>query len=63
MKQAENGEGYTVRLYEGAGENSEAVVRIPSLGIEKKVALRPYELMTLHLDEQNRTLQTAQILD
>lgn len=63
FKQAENGEGYTVRFYEGAGEVSTAVVAIPSLGISEEITLNPFELRTYHLDEKARTLTVADILD
>lgn len=63
FKQAEDGRGYTLRLYEGAGEVSQAVVKIPSLGICERVTLNPFELRTYHLDEKTRTLTVADILD
>ena len=63
FKQAEDGNGYTLRLYECAGSVSEATVTISSLGISENVTLQPFEIRTLHLDEKARTLQTADILD
>lgn len=63
FKQAESGNGYTLRLYEGAGTVSKAVVEIPSLGISEEVTLNPFELRTYHLDETAHTLTVADILD
>ena len=63
FKRAESGEGYTLRLYEGAGKVSEATIALPALGISEKITLNPFELKTLHLDEQVKTLKTADILD
>lgn len=63
FKRAESGEGYTLRLYEGAGEVTSAVVEIPSLSIRKEITMQPFELLTLHLDEKAHTLETADILD
>lgn len=63
FKRAENGEGYTLRVYECAGKESSAVIDIPALSIHEEIALNPFELRTLHLDEKNHTLCTADILD
>ena len=63
FKKAEDGEGYTLRLYEGAGKVSEAEICFPSLDIKEKVTLNPFELRTYHLDEKIGTLSVADILD
>ena len=63
FKKAEDGEGYTLRIYESAGRESEAVLRVPSLGIEEKLTLRPFEIRTLRLDARNREIREAGILD
>ncbi|SFA73988.1 alpha-mannosidase [Cohnella sp. OV330] len=44
FKQAEDGDGYIVRLYEPAGAPGSALVRIPSLGIEERVELGAFEI-------------------
>lgn len=63
FNRAENGEGYTLRIYECAGKESSAIIDIPALSIHEKIALNPFELRTLHLDEKNHTLCAADIPD
>lgn len=63
FKRAENGEGYTLRLYEGAGEVTETTLDIPSLHVHTALTLNPFELRTLHLNEKTGEVTCADILE
>lgn len=63
FKRAESGEGYTIRVFEGAGKDSRAVLRLPWAGVETEIALKPFELKTLHYDEAAGVIGEADLLD
>ena len=62
-KKAENGEGYTLRLYESTGKDTTAVVELPFAGVACPVSLKGFEIKTLHYDEQTKQLAEADLLD
>lgn len=62
-KKAENGEGYTLRLYESTGKDTTAVVELPFAGVACPVSLKGFEIKTLHYDEQTNQLAEADLLD
>ena len=62
-KKAENGEGYTLRLYESTGKDTAAVVALPFAGVTCPVSLKGFEIKTLHYDEQTKQLAEADLLD
>jgi len=49
FKQAENGQGYILRLYESMGEAAQACIRIPCLAIDESVAFAAFEIRTFRL--------------
>ncbi len=51
FKQAEDGDGYILRLYESMGEETEAHVHIPSHAVEETVSFQPFEIKTFRLHE------------
>ncbi|THF84104.1 glycoside hydrolase family 38 N-terminal domain-containing protein [Cohnella fermenti] len=53
FKEAEAGGSYVVRLFEPTGEQGEDTVRLPALGIERKVELGGFEIKTFRLDPAN----------
>ena len=62
-KKAENGEGYTLRLYESTGKDTAAVVALQFAGVTCPVSLKGFEIKTLHYDEQTKQLTEADLLD
>jgi alpha-mannosidase len=50
LKQAEDGQGYILRLYESMGKAAAARVSIPSLAIDETLAFKPFEIRTFRLD-------------
>lgn len=63
FKQAESGDGYTVRVYEGTGKNNDGILKFPALHMEMAVSLHPYEIKTFHLNPKEKTIQETHILD
>jgi alpha-mannosidase len=53
LKQAEDGNGYILRLYESMGEAAEAQIRIPCLGINDSIRFAPFEIRTFRLTKGN----------
>ncbi len=49
FKQAEDGAGYILRLYESMGEKAQARIQIPRLNIDEVVSLSPFEIRTFRL--------------
>jgi alpha-mannosidase len=49
LKQAEDGDGLIIRLYESLGESAHAVVRLPNLQREFEAEFVPNEIKTFHL--------------
>jgi alpha-mannosidase len=49
LKQAEDGNGYILRLYESMGEAAEVRIRIPCLYIDETLAFAPFEIRTFRL--------------
>lgn len=62
-KLAEEKEGYTIRLYEGAGKENSGVLTIPHAGIRYCVQLAPFEIKTLHYSRKTGKIAEADILD
>jgi alpha-mannosidase len=49
LKQAEDGNGYILRLYESMGKAAEARIRIPGLCIDGTLPFAPFEIRTFRL--------------
>ena len=63
FKRAESGKGYTIRVFEGAGKDSKAVLRLPWAGLETEIHLHPFEVKTLHFDETTGVIVETDLLD
>jgi len=62
FKRAEDGSGYVIRLFEPTGQARETTLRVPALDLSQRVALGPFEIKTLRLDSEARTLSEADLL-
>ncbi len=62
-KRAEENGGYIIRLAEGAGKESSAVMTLPVTKTSYSVTLAPFEIKTLHYDERTGTVREADILE
>jgi alpha-mannosidase len=64
LKQAEDGDGLVIRLYESSGESAHAVVRLPHLGREFEADFVPNEIKTFHLPhDAGRPVREVNILE
>lgn len=50
FKQAEDGNGFILRLYESMGKAANARILIPPLGIDETVSFAPFEILTFRLE-------------
>lgn len=51
LKQAEDGDGWIVRLYESCGEYITATVALPAWQLEQAIAFMPFEIKTYRLNK------------
>jgi alpha-mannosidase len=51
LKPADDGDGYTVRLFESSGQKSVCRLAISSLGIDQELTLQPFEIVSLRVGE------------
>ena len=63
FKQAEDGQGYILRLFEPTGHPRATTVLIPALDLTVDVALGAFEIKTLHLDPQAKTMLEADMME
>ncbi|WP_135547932.1 glycoside hydrolase family 38 N-terminal domain-containing protein [Paenibacillus cymbidii] len=63
LKLAERGDAYVLRLFEPTGEARGTTVRVPALGLEQRVELGGFEIRTLLLDTEARTLREGGLLE
>ena len=63
FKQAEDGRGYIVRVFEPTGTTRHTTVLLPALGIEQSLDLAPFEVKTCYLDPVARTLTEVTLIE
>lgn len=63
FKQAEQENGFILRLFEPTGVARTTTVSIPVLNMEETVALTPYEIKSLLLLPESKTLQEVDLLE
>jgi len=61
-KQAEDGEGYVVRLHNPTGETLHATLHLPAADIREQIQFHPFEYKTLHYDKRHKQVAEASIL-
>jgi hypothetical protein len=52
-----------IRLFESSGRGEQTHLKLPHYGIEKDLSLKPYEIKTLELDPNAKTLSEAMITE
>lgn len=62
FKKAEDKKGYVIRVCECAGKKNEAKLSLPGAGISRQISLKPFEIQTLHYEEETGTLEETEIL-
>ncbi|MBN2552267.1 MAG: hypothetical protein JXB06_05835 [Spirochaetales bacterium] len=63
FKAAESRRGYVLRLFESTGRQRTANLTIPPVGIRRKLDFGPFELKSLLLDPEARTLMEIDLLE
>lgn len=59
LMMAEDGTGYIIRLYETCGMDCSAKVAIPSMGLEREVSFRGFEVKMFHVNAAVRSLEES----
>jgi len=63
LKQAADGDGYVVRLFNPTASKRTTTVAVPSLGVKQKQTLGAYEIRSLRLDPSQKTLCEGDLLE
>lgn len=63
FKKAEDADGYIIRLFEPTGERRTTTLAIPALDVEQEIELDPFEIKTLRLDPDQKTLRDTNLLE
>ena len=64
IKQAENGDGWIIRLFEPTGRHQKTQLRIMAAKpIRKTVTLQPFEIKTLKIDPAFRTMVETNLME
>jgi len=64
IKQAENGDGWIIRLFEPTGRHQKTLLRIlAGKPIRKTVTLQPFEIKTLKIDTTFRTMVETNLME
>lgn len=61
FKQAEDGNGYILRLFEPTGQARRTAIAIPALGLREEIRLNGFEIATYRIDPKARTLQPVDL--
>jgi alpha-mannosidase len=64
IKQAENGEGWIIRLFEPTGRHQKTRLRIlAGKPVRKTVTLQPFEIKTLKIDPTFRSVVETNLME
>ena len=63
FKQAEDGDGFILRLFEPMGQKRTTTIAFPSLSFEHYVEMGAFEIKTLRLDPKQKTLKEVSLLE
>ena len=63
FKKAEESEDYILRLFEPTGIKRATTILAPHLGLERRIEMNPFEIKTLRLDPNSRTLKEVNLLE
>lgn len=63
FKRSEDGVAYVIRLFEPSGEPGSTVLRIPALGLSRRVELGAFEIKTFRLDAVGGTLEEWTLME
>jgi alpha-mannosidase len=63
FKKAEESEDYILRLFEPTGIKRATTILAPHLGLERRIEMNPFEIKTLRLDPNSKTLKEVNLLE
>lgn len=63
FKQAENGDGVIMRLFEPTGQDRQVQITLPALKLSRNVLLGPFEIKTFRLDVQHGVLLETDLME
>jgi alpha-mannosidase len=63
FKKAEDSAGYVLRLFEPTGNKRTTTLAIPELDMQQEIELGPFEIKTLRLDPDHKTLRETNLLE
>jgi alpha-mannosidase len=63
FKQAEDGQGYIIRLFEPTGRPQTTTLTVPALDLSAQVSLGGFEIKTLRVDPEMRTLVESDLME
>lgn len=62
-KRAEDGNGLIVRLFEPTGQERTVTLSLPFCGMKEEVTLSPFEIKTLRIDPEKKTVVETDLLE
>lgn len=63
FKKAEGSDDFILRLFEPTGKKRTTTLRLPSLGIKRRVHLKAFEIKTFRVNRRSRTLREVGLLE
>lgn len=63
FKKCEDSNDYIIRLFEPVGEERTAVIELPVMGIKQQITLKPFEIKTLKLKINERSLVETDLME
>ena len=63
FKQAEDGQGWIIRLFEPTGQSRSTILSLPCLSIEAQIELSPFEIKSLKIDLQTNSLIETNLME
>ena len=63
FKKAEDGDGYLIRLFEPTGTARSTTLSIPALDLEETIALKAFEIKTLHFSADTKSVEERDLLE
>jgi alpha-mannosidase len=63
VKQAEDGDDLIVRLYEPAGRQAKATVKLPLIGAEFAVEAAPHQVKSYRVSRDGKTVREVNFLE
>ncbi|MCE5280072.1 MAG: glycoside hydrolase family 38 C-terminal domain-containing protein [Planctomycetaceae bacterium] len=63
FKKARSGDDYIIRLFEPTGQARNTTLRLPGMGVAQDVSLTPFEIQTLRLNVNSKSLAVTGLME